>query len=342
MNIPYRTRQNLRRAGITLLVILVVALLVGIFWFVWLNRFVIYTRDEGAKLDMSLTKEFSQGVPGKAPENVDVSIYYNEGENALNTSRELTQISGYYADRDALMKGADNVLAQIKALEPNTPVMVDVKNSKGAFFYSSAVGSKRDGKIDTAAMDKLIDYLKTSNTYAIARLPALRDYEYGLNHVPDGLPTEKGYLWVDRTGGGYYYWLNPKSQGTITYLISIATELRNLGFDEVVFDYFYFPDTKDIVFKGDKDEALATAAKTLVTACATDSFAVSFVGQDTAFPLPEGRSRLYLANVAAVQADTTAQQTGLKTPATHLVFLTEIHDTRFDTYSVLRPLDAAH
>lgn len=341
MNIPYRTRQNLRRAGITLLVLLVAALLVGIFWFVWLDRFVIYTRDDGAKLDMSLTDEIPAGEPAKTPQLQEVSIYYNEGANALNTSRELTQISGYYADRSALMKGADTVLAQIKALEPNTPVMVDVKNSKGAFFYSSSVGSKRDGKIDTAAMDKLIDYLKTSNTYAIARLPALRDYEYGLNHVSDGLPTEKGYLWVDRSDG-YFYWLNPKSQGTITYLISIVTELRNLGFDEVVFDYFYFPDTKEIVFKGDKDEALASAAKTLVTACATDSFAVSFVGQDTAFPLPEGRSRLYLSGVAAAQADSIAQQTGLKTPATHLVFLTEVHDTRFDTYSVLRPLDAAH
>lgn len=341
MNIPYRTRQILRRFGIALLVVLVVALLVGAFWFIWLERFVVYTRQDGAKLDMSLSEEFAPGVPGKAPEKQEVSIYYNEGENALNTSRELTQISGYYADRSALIKGADTVLAQIKALEPNTPVMVDVKNSKGAFFYSSSVGTKRDGKIDTAAMDQLIAYLKSSNTYAIARLPALRDYEYGLNHVSDGLPTAKGYLWVDRSDG-YYYWLNPKSQGTITYLISIVTELKNLGFDEVVFDYFYFPDTKDIVFKGDKDEALASAAKTLVTACSTDSFTLSFVGQNTAFPLPEGRSRLYLTGVNAAQVDSVAQQTGLKEPATHLVFLTEVHDTRFDTYSVLRPLDAAH
>ena len=341
MNIPYRTRQSLKRAGIGLLIVLLVALLVGIFWFIWLGRFVVYTRDEGAKLDMSLSEEFAPGVPGKAPEKQEVSIYYNEGANALNTSRELTRISGYYADRDALMKGADKVLAQIKALEPNTPVMVDVKNSKGAFFYSSTVNSKRDGKINTVAMDQLIDYLRTSNTYAIARLPALRDYEYGLHHVSDGLPMKGGYLWVDRSDG-YYYWLNPRSQGTITHLISIVTELRSLGFDEVVFDYFYFPDTEDIVFNHDKEESLAAAAKTLVTACSTDSFTLSFVGQDPSFPLPEGRTRLYLSGASAAQVDSVAQQTGLKDPATHLVFLTEVHDTRFDTYSVLRPLDAAH
>ena len=116
----------------------------------------------------------------------------------------------------------------------------------------------------------------------------------------------------------------------------------SVGFDEVVFDYFYFPDTPDIVFKYDKAESLASAAKTLVTACSTDSFTLSFVGQDASFPLPDGRTRLYLNGAAAAQVDAIAQQTGLKEPATHLVFLTEIHDTRFDEFSVLRPLDAAH
>lgn len=339
MNIPYRTRQNLRRAGIVLLVLLVVALLVGVFWFVWLDRFVIYTRDEGAKLDMSLSQEMAAGSPAKEPEKTDVSIYYNEGENALSTSRELTQITGYYADRAALRKGVGTVLEQVKNLPLNTPVMIDVKSPKGSFYYSSSISDKRDKNIDPTAMDQLIKYLADSNTYAIARLPALRDYEYGLHHVPDGLPTAAGYLWAD---ADYCYWLNPSKQGTITYLISIVTELKSLGFDEVVFDEFYFPDTDKIVFKGDKNEALANAAKTLLTACATETFAVSFVGQDPSFPLPEGRSRLYLLGTAAAQADAIAQQTGLADPSKHLVFLTEIHDTRFDTYCVLRPLDAAH
>lgn len=339
MNIPYRTRQNLRRTGIVILVLLLVALLVGAFWFLWLDRFVIYTREEGAKLDMSLTDEIPVGESAKEPEKQDVSIYYNEGENALSTSRELTQITGYYADRAALRGGVDTVLSQIQALPPNTPVMVDVKNAKGAFFYSSTLSDKRDSGIDPTAMDKLIKQLADSNTYAIAKLPALRDYEFGLHHVPDGLPTAGGYLWADSE---YCYWLNPSSQGTITYLISIVTELKNLGFDEVVFDNFYFPDTDKIVFKADKDEAIATAAKTLLTACATETFAVSFVGQEPSFPLPEGRSRLYLLGTAAAQAESIAQQTGLSDPATRLVFLTEIHDTRFDAYCVLRPLDAAH
>ena len=132
------------------------------------------------------------------------------------------------------------------------------------------------------------------------------------------------------------------SEGTVTYLAQIINELRGLGFDEVMLNDFYFPATDSIVFSGDKTQALAPAAQSLVTACSTDSFAVSFTGQDASFPLPQGRSRLYLENVTAADAADTAAQTGLENPAVNLVFLTEINDTRFDAFSVLRPLSSAH
>ncbi len=113
-----------------------------------------------------------------------------------------------------------------------------------------------------------------------------------------------------------------------------------MGFDEVVFDKFYVPEG-NVYFPSDRTQALATAAQTLVTTCATESFAVSFVG-DGDFPLPEGRSRLFLSGVAAANAANVAAQAGLENPEIRLVFLTEVHDTRFDVYSVLRPLSAAH
>ena len=47
-------------------------------------------------------------------------------------------------------------------------------------------------------------------------------------------------------------------------------------------------------------------------------------------------------DAVAANAASIAQQSGLENPAVNLVFLTEVHDTRFDAYSVLRPLEAAH
>ena len=338
MNIPYRTRRILIRIAVLLLATVLTAALAWLCWFVWLERYVIYTRDDGAVVDLSLPEQLQAGEPARPPEPLpSIPIYYNEGENAINTSRELTQLAGYYADRSALIAGIDTVRQQADALERGTPIMLDVKSATGNFFYSSTVAEHRDSKIDIEAMDALIKELDESGAYLIARLPSLRDRMYGLHHVNDGVFDTRGaYLYRDDGG---CYWLNPSRQGTMTYLVQIVTELKGLGFDEVVFDYFDFPDTEHMRFNGDKTEALIAAAKTLITSCATEQFTVSFV-QKPGFALPEGRTRLYVKDAVAADVELLAQQSGLAEPQIKLVFLTQIHDTRFDAYGVLRPLDA--
>ena len=336
MTIPYRTRQTLRRMALVLLAVLLVAVLVWGCWIVWLSRYVIYTQD-GAKIDFSLPEQLLSGTLAQPPEPGEtIPISYDDAPGAVST--ELAQINGYYVDAAAL-KDIPAVHAQIQALPAGTAVMVDVKDIYGRFYYSSGVSDARSSSVDIQAVDGLIEALNKSNMYTIARLPALRDQHYGLYHVPDGLfEAGKPHLWMDSDG---CYWLNPDSSGTLTYLIQITNELKDLGFDEVVFYDFYFPETNDIAYTKDKAEALATAAKTLVSSCATDSFGVSFVGKPD-FALPEGRSRLYIENAEPINVAGIAQQTGLADPEIRLVFLTTLHDTRFDKYSVLRPLSAAH
>jgi hypothetical protein len=330
--IPYRTRRLLRRLAIAAGILLAVGLLIWCCWMVWLQRYVIYTRD-GAFLDFGMNPTLPTGQPAVKPATPDLEFEYLDEEHTVGTDTELKQLAGYYISAKDLTD-IPAVKERLKGLPRGTPVMVEVKNITGNFYYSSTVGETRPSSIDTAAMDELIEYLDKSGLYTIAYLPALRDYQYGLHHVPDGLPTSGGWLWMDSAG---CYWLNPSSQGTVSYLVRIISELQNLGFNEVVLYDFYFPDTSSIVFKADKKEALTTAAKTLVTTCATDTFAVSFVCESD-FQLPQGRCRMYKKNIAASQVENVAQNSGLETPLSHLVFLTDIHDTRFDAYGVLRPL----
>lgn len=336
MMLPYRARCALRRTGMVLLSLVFLALLFFACWLIWLGRYVVYTKD-GVRLDFSLPEKVAVGEPAKPTEPEEtVPIIY--GDELMQESTELSQLNGYYVDTNALQKDISAVKAQIQALPSGTPVMLDVKSIYGRFYYSSSVSEFRPDSIDIAAMDELIQYLCSSDKYVIARVPALRDYLYGLNNVSEGLPVAGGYLWMDSDG---CYWLNPARSGTLTYLVQIANELKGLGFDEVVFSDFCFPKTDKIVFAQDKEAALSTTAKTLVTTCATDRFAVSFVS-DTVFTVPEGRCRLYIENAEPANAGNVAQQTGLPDPAIRVVFLTELHDTRFNDYSVLRPLSAAH
>jgi len=337
MNIPYRTRRLLRRIAIIVLVCLLVFAIGLSFWFLWLERFVVYSRQEGASLNMS-AGQIPSGQAAVQPDPIDdVPIFYNEGENALQMDTTLQQLSGYYVDV-AASKNIPQVMQQIDALPAGTPVLVDVKTSFGDFLYSSKVGQFHAS--DTSAMDQLIQELTDSGRYVIARFPALRDWQYGVAHVPCGIHhISRQYLWDDQYG---YYWLDPTVQGTMDYLVQIINELRELGFDEVVLDDYAIPNASDVYFLSDRQKVLTDTAKSLVSACATDRFAVSFQAELSAFTMPEGRSRLYLTDVDAAQAASIAEQTGLADTKVNLVFLATVHDTRFDEYSVLRPLDAAH
>jgi hypothetical protein len=336
MNIPYRTRQRLKTAAVIALIVALVAAIIWLCWFIWLKRYVVYTRD-GAKLDFSISANVPEGNVAAPPAKEPISIFYNEGENAIHVGKDLIQLTGYYADRSVLIDGIDQVREQTKRLKRGAPVMLEVKSALGNFFYSSAVSEHRDSKVNIEAMDQLIKDLDRDGFYLIARVPALRDRMFGLNNVNDGVFDTRGaYLFRDDGG---CYWLNPKRQNVMLYLVQTAQELKSLGFDEVVFDFFDFPDTKYMRFDGDKAEALVTAAETLITSCSSDNFAVSFV-QNAGFALPQGRTRLYIKDAAAADAQFLAQQSGLENTEVNLVFITENHDTRFDAFGVLRPIDA--
>ncbi len=338
MAIPYRTQRLLKRLGTGILVTVLVIAVAALCWLVWLERFIVYDRQDGIILDSRSSIDI-QGQPMQHRTNLPkVDIYYNEGENAIVTETDMVKLTGYYISAAELEKDITAIRPQLEALEPGTPVMIDVKNIKGELFYDSKVSEYRSTGISATAMEELLKYLNAAGFYTIARMPALRDFNFGLNNVEFGLPTSGGYLWVDSS---YCYWLNPASQGTRSYLISLISELKNMGFDEVVLTDFTFPTSTEIVFDGDRQSAINDAAKVLVDTCSTDAFTVSFVGQ-AGFVLPDGRSRLYLENAQPAQAASLAEGTGLEQPDIYVVFITELHDTRFDEFGVLRPLSGAH
>lgn len=338
MILPYRTRRFFRGLATAALVLILVAVAVWLVWLLWLDRYVVYTSD-GAKLDFSQSDKTISGEPALPPEeNFTVSIYYNEGDNTLNISTELTQVAGYYIDTQMLEYEMDTVMAQLRKLPAQTPVLVEVKDIVGRFYFSTALGPVYSG-VDTDRVEELFNFLKLSDLYAIAKFPALRDYYYGLDHVSDGIFLRSGMgLWMD---GDRCYWLDPGSQGTQNYIIRIIDELKTKGFDEVVLGDYAIPTTESVKFSGDRNESLSAAALSILTACGSDRFAVSFCVSDPGFTLPQGRTRIYMEDQAASDLKTLATETGLEDTAVKLVFLTDVNDTRFDEYGVLRPLTAA-
>ena len=337
MGIPYRTQRTVKRFFVAVLaaaILLVAACVCGL---IWVQRFLVYTADGSVRLDFDLPPLVA-GKPAAPPLLPDVNINFEEDEEIQNPTGELLQMLGYYVEPEALAD-IPAVIAQLKELPAGTPVMVDVKNIFGDFFYSSSVSSSRSNKVDTAAMDELIAYLKQSKLYAVARMPAFRDYDRGLHNIPDGVHhSSGGYLHIDSDG---CYWLHPGREGTITFLTNIINELKALGFDEVVLTDFSFPASENILVNGDRQQLLTKAANVLLTACGSDRFAVSFLKTEE-FTMPQGRTRMYLSGLDAMEAEEAAANSGIANTKVNLVFVTELYDTRFDAFSVLRPLSGAH
>ena len=334
--LTYRAKRRLHGLGVTLAVLAVAGIVGFVCWFTWLGRFVVYSAD-GARLDFE--GSFQAGEPQEVtpPERPTVDIYYNEGDQQVETSYELTKLQARYVTGEMLLESIAEVDRLLTENPAGRAVMLDLKSPFGSVYYNSTVASDAiSSQMDTDAVERLIRKLSDSGVYLIARIPAFRDYSYGLDHVADGLSVSDGsHLWADAQN---CYWLDPTSTTVLSRLISLVGELRSMGFDEVVFEDFAFPDTDQLEFDGDRAAAIAGAAETLVSSCTTDRFAVSFQSSDPDFPIPAGRSRLYLTDVVATGAKAAFDACTLENSETRLVFLTESSDTRFDISGVVRPL----
>ena len=339
MSIPYRHKRTLMRVGTLLAALLLVFTVTWLCWVIWLQRYVIYT-DDGAELNFSLSSYEVTGkeaVPPKAEQNI--SIFYNEGADAIDTVKEMTQLNGYYITSDMFQQDLDYVMLQVERFPSGTPVMIDMKGGFGSFFYQSNLpDAVISASTNIEKVSQLITRLHTKGFYTIARISAFQDRSFGESHVSSGLyMLNRRGLWMDPEG---MYWLDPTNATTTSWITSQVLELKEMGFDEVLLDNFCFPNSDKYIFNGDKAAALQSAAATLMSTCGSSKFVLSFQA-DSSFTLPEGRCRLYLKDVSAAGIGQSASQVTVEEPEIRLVFLAESGDTRYEKYSVLRSLHVA-
>ena len=338
--IPYRTRRRLKNLGLTLLTLFSLSVAVWFCSVQYLEPYVVYTR-EGAHLDFSIDPDNVAGEVARPPVgSANVSIYYNEGDDALNANTAMTKMTGYYIDSETLNRDVSAVWDMIKILPQGTPVMIELKAGYGSFYYHSTLTDAISAQsVSVDSVDELIKEMNKKGFYTIADVSSLRDYCFGLNHVSSGIPiTGKLYLWMDPGG---CYWLKPDDTAVQNWIISYVKELKEMGFNEVLLSDFMYPVSDAVTVPEDKDTILATTAKLLLDELSEEGFTLSFGVADSTFPLPDGRTRIYLKNVDAQSVGAQLSQTQIPDPSVKLVFVAKTNDTRFEQASVLRPITSA-
>ncbi len=338
----YRNKRALRRALYTVLGVVLLLLILLLCRFIYLGRYVVY--EDGA---VHFDRTQALQPTGAVPETLDPAEY--PFETVLDASpttpdgeQPMQQLSGYYISTRMLADGVDAVRAALSASDDYNAVVLDVKSVYGNYYYSTEISGATTASadvIDVTEVDALIKELTArQDLTVIARVPAFSDPVYALAHQSEGLPLYSGALWTDDNG---CYWLNPYSNGVQGYLSSIALELSQLGFDEVLFDYFYFPDSDRIAWTTDaitRDGAILDAAENLKDNLFGTGLRVCFGTQSSGVAAFADRIFVWADDPAEVSGLVDSMQGTLSDTAAQVVFLTDSRDTRFEACGVVRPL----
>lgn len=318
-----------------------VALLLIVCRLVYLQRFLVYTDGE-VRLDyeQDLQKEgLSSDVPDKADFPLEIVPADQVQQAGADAASVLAPLSGYYVTTDMLLN-LTAVEGALDALETApTALLFEMKSIYGNFYYESDLRGAVTASADTGGISDLIArYQQSGTTYLIARIPSFTDNNFALSNQSSGLPLRSGALWMDENN---CYWLDPLDEQVQDYLISLATELAQMGFDEIVFENFYIPDSQNIIYDSGeftREEAAAEAARMLREALEPVGVRISFGSESKLVASYTDRVYLTTDNGASVSQLVESVSEALSDPSAQIVFQTASRDTRFEGYGILRPL----
>ncbi len=335
----YRNKRLLKRTLLTALAVLFGIAALIVCRFIYVGRFVTYD-SAGAHLDYEQHLSAVRAPEPVSPEeDFSFDTVLDASSDEEDASSQAGKLTGYYITTTMMVNDMDAVRAALSQMDDYNAVMIDVKSVYGSFYYSTAIsGAAKATVLDIKQVDSLISELaQKKGITLIARVPAFSDPEYSLKHQSQALPLYSGALWTDENN---CYWMNPYSNDVQGYLTSIALELSGLGFDEVLFDDFYFPDSDRISWTGSvtKQEAILDAADNLSANLLNQSIRLDLGTSDPEIAPYASRVFIKTNNASQIDSDKELLADVITDPAAQLVYITDSRDTRFDACGAMRPL----
>ena len=127
--------------------------------------------------------------------------------------------------------------AQILKDHPDS-LVIPVKLINGGITFDIAAQIPQQVGREKGDSLQNLKTLLAADRYTVARLACLCD-SYFVRAYPDAAYSLKtGSYWYDAEG---WTWLNPTNPETVSYLSTLCGELSDLGFDEIMLDYFSYP-----------------------------------------------------------------------------------------------------
>lgn len=176
-------------------------------------------------------------APSPTPAPVPLKLVWTKPEH----------VKGIYATgwMAGSSKWLDRMMGFIDQTEVNS-IVIDVKDDTGTLSYPSAVPlAKEDG----ASMKKIADLremmikLHERHIYPIARIVVFKDPLLAKYKPEWAVKDVDGGLWKDRKG---LNWVDPNNKLVWDYIVDLAKEAVDMGFQEIQFDYVRFTSDGDL------------------------------------------------------------------------------------------------
>jgi len=165
------------------------------------------------------------------------------GKSLVNSSEPVhaLYVSGWGIGQASTLK---HFVDLANRTEINTYV-VDVKEDDGLVSFPSKVALAKELKTSTRKFDPAltISQLHKNNIRIIGRIVCFKDPVLPLKRPDLALKDKQGKLWRDNDG---IAWINPYNKTNWKYLVDLAKEALDLGFDEIQFDYVRFTNNGDM------------------------------------------------------------------------------------------------
>lgn len=232
----YHGRSRARSVLTALIVILLVVLAAVVAFFLLAQRYIVYTDDGQAHLELP----FLQGAtptPAPAPAESRDIVIITPDPTPTPTPTPDPAVKAVWLLRGAITEGT--VAEQVKA-EGGNAVVFNMKADDGTLGYVSSLPQaiSLNSSAAEAGLNDAIQALNAGELYTIARVSCFKDNKAPRNDNSLAIKTNSGYNWQDPEGRR---WMNVSVPAAREYIIGVCKELAGLGFDEILLENSGYP-----------------------------------------------------------------------------------------------------
>ena len=230
----YRGRFGWRNVLTILIVFLLVVLAAAVAAFFLLQKYVVYTDDGQARLELPFLQQ-KESLPPASAGVGEPPVVVVTAQPSPAPEEEFLRAA--VLPRSALYDGTAE--EQVAAAGGNA-AWFDMKADDGTLGYVSdrPAAIRFGSSAADPALNAAIKALNDGGLYTVARVSCFRDNLAPRQDNSLAVRTNSGYNWRD---AGDIRWLSPTVEGAQDYVAGVCRELAALGFDEILLDNAAYP-----------------------------------------------------------------------------------------------------